>query len=223
MGESADAKSETGASWSARGKRSSNADTLGSQSPSSLSLNSNHSENAPGGQYRNTDNSTAAENMQDDSERPAKVRKTDHEGKPSGWIEAVGVDQTYRPPPERVPKPVACFYLRRHDKGHVSEHGHYQAVYLLQRSLKDFNRRVAKKFELDATRIRRTVHVLQSGLEVEIDDDVVQHLSEGQDMVLEVEDLNDPVKQEWEMAVDGTPTQETPNPPAGGLVLRLAF
>lgn len=219
-GDLGDAKSDPGANWPSRGKRASNADTLGSQSPSSLSLASHQS----GGVLSGTNEIKEGEAVGDvdENERPAKIRKTDHEGKLSGWIEALGVDQTYRPPPERTPKPVACFYMLH--KNGSSPAGYYQAVYLLQRSLKDLNRRIAKKFGIDSANITHTVHVLQSGLEVEMDDDVVQNLDEAQDMILEIEERDQPVKQEWDMAVDNTPTQETANPhDAGGLVLRLTF
>lgn len=223
-GESTDGKVDAAANWRPREKRASNADTYGSHSPSSFSLASQQSGGAPGGQYQNFDAQATGEDDEDASDRPAKIRKTDHDGKLSGWIEALGVDQTYRPPPERTPKPVACFYMLRRDKGDTSKTGYYQAVYLLQRSLKDLNRRAAKKFGLDPAKITRTIHVLQSGLEVEMDDDVVQNLNEGQDMIIEVEDRDHPIKEEWEMVVDATPTQETPNPTApGGLVLRLTF
>lgn len=219
-GDLGDAKSDP--NWQPRGKRVSNADTFGSQSPSSLSLASQHSGGVLSGPYEDPEGQAPGDVEED--ERPAKIRKTDHDGKLSGWIEALGVDQTYRPPPERTPKPVACFYMLHRGKDDVSTAGYYQAVYLLQRSLKDFNRRVAKKFGIDHNNITRTVHVLQSGLEVEMDDDVVQNLNEAQDMILEVEERDQPIKQEWEMAVDNTPTQETPNPhAAGGLALRLTF
>lgn len=224
VGESGDTTSEPGAQFQSRPKRASNADTFGSQSPSSFSLASGQSASVPGTLDQNYEGRDADGDSGDPSERPTKVRKTESGGKPSGWIEALGVDQTYQPPPERIPKPVACFYIRLHNKNDMLQHRYHNAVYLLQRSLKDFNRRVAKKFGLEHARIQRTIHVLQSGLEVEMDDDVVRHLSEAQEMVLEVEELDASVKQEWEMAVDGTPTQETPNPPVPrGLVLRLTF
>jgi len=72
----------------------------------------------------------------------------------------------------------------------------------------------------------RTLHVIQDGLEVEIDDDVVRELKEGQDMRLEVETMEQqgPSKREWEMSVDGLAGQDPAKSTiAGGIVLRLKF
>lgn len=132
-----------------------------------------------------------------------KIPKTDDSGSLSGWIEALGVDSTYRPPIERVIKPVACFYLQLRDPAYPEKPAYYRAVYLMQRTLKDFINSVALKWNLEPTKIKRTLRVLQKGLEVEVDDDVIRELSEGQDMILEISriDLPQP-KREWEMSMD---------------------
>jgi hypothetical protein len=132
-----------------------------------------------------------------------KIPKTDDSGSLSGWIEALGVDPTYRPPVERVIKPVACFYLQLRDPAYPEKPEYYRAVYLMQRTLKDFTNSIALKWNLEPTKIKRTLHVLQKGLEVEVDDDVIRELSEGQDMILEISkmDSSQP-KREWEMSVD---------------------
>ena len=52
---------------------------------------------------------------------------------------------------------------------------------------------------------------MESGLQVEMDDDVIRELSEGQDMVLDVSEVERNVpqpKREWEMAVDAPDTSE---------------
>ena len=75
----------------------------------------------------------------------------------------------------------------------------------MQRSLQELNNRIAAKWDIDPSRILRTIHSIQNGLEVEMDDDVVQELKEGQDMTLEIQEVTGPaVKREWEMAVDAT-------------------
>jgi hypothetical protein len=132
-----------------------------------------------------------------------KIPKTDDTGSLSGWIEALGVDSSYRPPAERPVKPVACFYILNRDPLRSDKHEYYRAIYLMQRTLKDFTNSVALKWNLEPTKIKRTLHVLQKGLEVEVDDDVIRELSEGQDMIMEISHVDSSqMKREWEMATD---------------------
>ena len=62
---------------------------------------------------------------------------------------------------------------------------------------------------------------------MELDDDVIQELREGQDMKLEIEEVVEspaPIKREWEMSVDETGVDSDESaPPAKGYVLRLIF
>jgi hypothetical protein len=52
----------------------------------------------------------------------------------------------------------------------------------------------------------RTLHVLDRGLEVEIDDDVIRELAEGQDLIMEISEVRNSagsqLKREWEMSTD---------------------
>jgi hypothetical protein len=157
-----------------------------------------------------------------------KIPKTDDTGGLSGWIEALGVDSAYRPPVERLIKPVACFYVLHRDPSNPDKHEYYRAIYLMQRTLKDFTNSVALKWNLEPTKIIRTLHVLQKGLEVEVDDDVIRELSEGQDMIMEISQADSSrVKREWEMAIDvavdsdGSATQTVVH--KDGYELRLIF
>ncbi|KAK1774909.1 CP2 transcription factor-domain-containing protein [Copromyces sp. CBS 386.78] len=149
------------------------------------------------------------------SGQPTKVKQTtDDDGNLKGWIESWDVDTGYRPPPERAAKPVACFYVARLDPGNPQGQATYRAVYLMERSLQEFVKRIAQKWNMDLSSIVRTTHVLPRGIEVAMDDDVIQELSEGQDMKLEVHEVNgnnSGVKREWEMAVDG-PEAELASP-----------
>jgi hypothetical protein len=136
-----------------------------------------------------------------------KIPKTDETGSLSGWIEALGVDSSYKPPiTERLIKPVACFYVLYRNPAQPEKHEYYKAIYLMQRTLKDFTSRIAAKCNLEPTRILRTLHVLDRGLEVEMDDDVIRELAEGQDLIMEITEVqNQPpsqVKREWEMSID---------------------
>ncbi|ROT35759.1 hypothetical protein SODALDRAFT_50631 [Sodiomyces alkalinus F11] len=223
--------SREGAQWQARSGRSSLAgSSLVSPSPSSLSLASQASA-APNRQWAGFDGEGSGEpSSRQGSAQPTKVAKLDQSGNLSGWIEALGVVPTYQAPPERVPKPVACFYVLRREPSSQGTHDLYRAIYLAQRTLKDFNFRVAMKWNLDPSKILRTVHVLQQGLEIEMDDDVVRELRESQDMVLEVAEVHpdgsDHVKQEWEMAVDPSDAESGSTATSrgqAGYELRLMF
>lgn len=225
--ELAKVESRDGAQWQARSSRSSIAgSSLVSPSPSSLSLASQVSA-APGRQWTQFDGDSSVDpSSRQGSDQPTKVAKTDDAGNLSGWIEALGVDQTYRAPPERVVKPVACFYVRRKPTSAEQSELH-KAVYLASRSIKDFNTRLALKWNIDASKVLRTIHVLQHGLEVEMDDDVIQELREGQDMTLEVTEVGPatavPVKREWEMAVDPAEGEESSTQAQSGYEFRLTF
>ncbi|KAH7362165.1 CP2 transcription factor [Plectosphaerella cucumerina] len=229
--ELAKVESRDGAQWQARSSRSSVAgSSLVSPSPSSLSLVSQASA-APGRQWTQFDveNSGGSSSRQGSDQPPTRIPKTDDAGNLSGWIEALGVDQAYRPPPEKVNKPVACFYVRRNPTAPEQRELH-KAIYLAQRSIKDFNLRVALKWNLDPSRILRTVHVLSQGLEVEMDDDVIQELREAQDMTLDIVEVGPqapvPTKREWEMAVDSADGEESltqATQAQTGFELRLGF
>ena len=215
-----------GQSWQARSGRSSNAESMVSPTPSSLSLASQSSNTAQGAQWQKIDGTSTGETIRKAVDQPTKVNTTDGEGNLSGWIEALGVDPSYRPPPERQPKPVACFYIIRQDKSDPqAKQEYYRAVYVMERTLKDLNQKIAAKWGIDATKIDRTLHAIHDGLEVEIDDDVVRELKEGQDMKLEIQKVSEPVKREWEMAVDSNdPVDETNRQPSPErYLLRLTF
>ncbi|KAK3385084.1 CP2 transcription factor-domain-containing protein [Podospora didyma] len=229
-GESLDlSKVESRESNAWRSERSSVAgSSLVSPSPSSLSLHSQMSVGASKPQWQGLQRLGSGEtsSSRQGSDQPTKVRQTDDDGNLTGWIEALGVDSAYRPPPERAVKPIACLYVARRDPSEPSAGVIHRAIYLMQRSLQDFVTRVASKFDLDATKIVRTVHILPRGLEVEIDDDVIRELPEGQDMTFEIAQVSKPgLKREWEMAVDDSPA-ESESPPTttqSGYELRFMF
>ena len=207
--------------------RSSAADSTVSPSPSSLSLVSQISATGQSGHCQNFDSFTAGE-AQRKPDQSTKVVKTDDNDNLSGWIEALGVNQSYCPPPERTPKPVACFYVVSSAQTEPKNATYHHAVYLMQRTLEEFNNRIALKWGLDPSKVLRTLHVLQSGLEILMDEDVVRELKEGQDMSLEVEEVTQPAlpaRREGERAgdaVEDDATKET-TLSTGGTVLRLRF
>ncbi|KAJ2971706.1 hypothetical protein NQ176_g7560 [Zarea fungicola] len=196
--------------WQARSGRSSVRSSLVSPSPSSLSLASQSS-----GHWQHFDSRGP--------EQVTAVNRTDESGTLSGWIEALGVDPSYRPPQERGPRPVACFYVRYDGHSKPEKREYHRAIYLHQRTLPELNKQIAAKWGFDESRIKRTIHVLPTGLEVEFDNDSVLELAEGQDMRLETEEIVEQSK-DWQMSIDGENTgEENQTQQQTGLVLRLAF
>ncbi|KAJ4385926.1 hypothetical protein N0V85_007974, partial [Neurospora sp. IMI 360204] len=199
-----------------RSERSSIAgSSLVSPSPSSLSLASQMSVSGSKPNWTELHRFNSGDASKGLSGQPTRVKQTtDDDGNLTGWIESLDVDSTYRPPPERATKPVACFYVARLDPGNPQGQETYRAVYLMQRSLREFVMRIAQKWNLDLSSIVRTTRVLPRGIEVAMDDDVIQELQEGQDMKLEIHEINvtnSGVKREWEMVVDG-PEAELASP-----------
>lgn len=197
--------------WQDRSGRNStgNTSSLMSPSPSSMSMQSQGRINAGNttGQWSDNQASTTADMQASNAQQLAsppdqvtRIVKPDESGSLTGWIEALGVDSSYKPPPERTVKPVACFYVKRNN-GDQPEY--YRAIYLMQRTIKDFATNIALKWNIEPTKINCAIHVLASGLEVEMDDDVIRELTEGQDMMVEVEKLeSQPAKREWDMSLD---------------------
>ena len=160
-----------------------------------------------------------------------KIPKTDDAGGLSGWIEALGVDAGYRPPLEKPVRPIACLYIQCRDSNAREKPAYYKACYLGERSLKDLNNCIAAKWSFNPAHVLRTIHVTTRGLEVEVDDDVVRQLPEGQDIIMELTKISAPkplVKREWEMVVDDEDEQaveddNASNAPQEGYEIRLIF
>ena len=198
---------------SVRSSSTAETSSLVSPSPSSTSLHSQAMAGSSipvsaqwGGDYHailGADVSSNPQHLASPPDQLTKVQKTDDAGSLSGWIEALGVDASYRPPVDRAPKPVACFYLQQRDATAAGgKKSYYRAVYLAQRTLGELLDGITTKWGIDPTSVRRTLHVMASGLEVEVDDDVVREMREGQDVVFEVKSLAAQVKREWDMSVD---------------------
>lgn len=201
-------ESRDSTAWRDRSTHSSVTGSLVSPSPSSLSLHSAASVTVPGVPWQERAAVGSDPSSRQGSTQPTRVPKSGDAGGLSGWIEALGVDPSYRPPPERSAKPIACFYVLKKNGAENDAREYHRAIYLMQRTLAEFVARIASKWNIDVKRVSRVVHTLQSGLEVEMDDDVIKELSEGQDMVLEIIEQKQPVKREWEMSLDDAPGEE---------------
>lgn len=180
---------------------------------------------------------------------PARVQKVQPGGHDplTGWIEALGVDYSYQPPPERAIKPgkipdtmvssrsslthslVACFYVQPRVVGKKLEDNYYRAVYLMQRTLKDFVNGIATKCNIAPTQVLRTVRVNKESLQILMDDEEIRELPEGQDMIAEFHGVRSPspVKREWDagptdIQVDGD-VAAIRNVSSEGYELKLLF
>ncbi|KZZ92113.1 CP2 transcription factor [Moelleriella libera RCEF 2490] len=208
-----------GAHWQARSTKSSITGSIVSPSPSSLSLTSQTS----GAWQTAADNVTTGKSF----EQLSKVTRTDETGTLSGWIEALGVDSSYRSPSEQAERPVACFYVKRMDRTETDRPTYHRAMYLSKRTIEEFNGRIAHKWGIEPAKILRSIHKVHGGLEIEMDDDVIQELKEGQDMQFEIDEVFEQsthAKREWEMSIDGTMRDgESGGPPTRGFVLRFTW
>jgi hypothetical protein len=133
----------------------------------------------------------------DDGSGPTSVQThSPRTGAVRGTIEVSGIDVNYEPPQARPVKPVACVYILPRVEGQIPSDQYYRAVYLHQRTLKDFVNAVASKCGIEPTLIRRTLRHRRdtntaakgkskvSAVEILFDDECVREIPEGQDMTV---------------------------------------
>ena len=125
-----------------------------------------------------------------------KVQKGESDSLLPRWIEAIGVDASYQPPEERLAKPVACFYISIKVLGKSQEDDYYRAIYLMNRTVTDLVRSISIKCDIESTAVERVYRFNSRGLKIIVDDDVVQELPEGQDMVVELVEIDPPMIKE---------------------------
>ena len=116
---------------------------------------------------------------------PRKVKKRRTPNELPDWIEAVGIDSSYIPPPERLTKPTASFYVLIKTPTNGPGDGHYRAIYLMQRTVGDLISNIASKCDVDPARIKTSLHINDKGLKILVDEELVREIPEGQDMVVE--------------------------------------
>lgn len=124
-------------------------------------------------------------NCSDFSNAAVKVQKGPADDSLPDWLEAFDVNPSYKAPPERAIKPIACFYVLIKIPGNVPENDYYRAVYLMERTVKDLIVSIAIKCGVEPTQVTRTLRINPKGLKIMVDDEVVRELPEGQDMVVE--------------------------------------
>ena len=116
---------------------------------------------------------------------PRKVRKSHTFNDLPDWIEAVGVDSSYIPPPEPLSKPIACFYVLIKLSGNEAKDDYYRAIYLMQRTVGDLISNIASKCDVNPARIMTSLRINGKGLKILVDDELVREIPEGQDMIVE--------------------------------------
>jgi len=131
---------------------------------------------------------------QQSTEQAIEEPKRESTGAQSSSTFAIGVDAAYEPVPSPLIRPVACFYVR---SKHTTK-DHYQAIYLMQRTVKDLVNGISEKFQVNPMRVTQVTCINSKGLQIVVDEDVVRELPEGQDMIVEFTSTqNDrPVKDE---------------------------
>lgn len=119
---------------------------------------------------------------------PTKIKKVQQQGDGQSveWIEALGVDPFYQPPPEPV-SAVACFYMKPSIAGRRVEDDYYRAVYLTHRNLDSLVHAIALKCNVEPIRITSTIRVNAAGLQIKVEDDMIREMDEGQDLLAELD------------------------------------
>lgn len=165
-------------------------------------------------------------NFSELSDTNVKVQKGPAKGSLPDWLEAFDVNPSYQAPPERVTKPIACFYVLIKVPGNVPENDYYRAVYLMERTVNDLIISIAIKCGVEPTQVTRTLRINPKGLKIMVDDEVVQELPEGQDMVVEFAEVasDTGLKQEVDSSASTPKASEmsTKNPTTK-LEMRLNF
>jgi len=132
-------------------------------------------------------------------EIPVKVKQVQNDTTMlSGWIEAIGIDPAYQPPEHKPPIACMCVYALPVLPGSPTGTSTiYRAVYLTSRTQACFTAAVATKCGIDPVSVLRTTMVNSQGLTVLVDDEVIQQMKEGQDMKVEVIEMEDASPPEW--------------------------
>lgn len=106
------------------------------------------------------------------------------------WVDTTSIDHSYEPPAAPAAKAVACFYIMQKSSSTSTTGGMYRAIYLRRRSLPEFVSAVARKYGVDATAITTTLRINNRGLPIELDDEAIYEMPEGQDMITEISQID---------------------------------
>jgi len=118
-----------------------------------------------------------------------RVKTTNEDGVLSGWIEAIGIDTSYKPPVEKISKAVMCVYILPIFPDQSEKEAYHRAVYLESRTASCLSSNIAAKCGIDPATIFRTIHVNSRGVSVFVDDDFVSQVNEAQDMKIQLQEI----------------------------------
>lgn len=156
-----------------------------------------------------------------------KVPKGHADESMSNWIEAFEVDPSYKAPAEKPVKPIACFYVLIKAPSNTPGEDYHRAVYLMERTVNALITSIAMKCGVDSKQIARTLRVNPRGLKIMVDDEVVRELPEGQDMIVEFDEMiaSTGFKQEGGSGASTPKATQAPSKSAsnGPLEMRLLF
>ncbi|KGO69282.1 CP2 transcription factor [Penicillium italicum] len=88
---------------------------------------------------------------------------------------------------ERLSKPVACFYVKLKSDD-PSSNLLYRAIYPRERTVYELKKHIFEGDSAIVVSCLRVFYINRAGLKVEVDDNFVEHIAEGQDMIAECED-----------------------------------
>jgi len=125
------------------------------------------------------------------SDVPMRVKTSHEDGVLSDWIEAIGIDTSYKPPAEKLSKAVMCVYILPIVPDQSEKEVYHRAVYLESRAASCLSSNIATKCGIDPSMIFRTIRVNSRGLSVFVDDDFVSQMNEGQDMKIQLEEITE--------------------------------
>ncbi|MCJ1323050.1 hypothetical protein MMC15_008401 [Xylographa vitiligo] len=143
--------------------------------------------------HKGHDLSSTMQHLSEPSVTPMRVHQRGTGSELTNWIEALGVDSSYKAPPERIVKPVACFYVLIKVCGKTTDDDYYRAVYLFSRTVEDLVQSIAAKCDINPSRVHRTLRINPRGLKIVVDNEVVRELPEGQDMAVEFTEIDSDV------------------------------
>lgn len=175
-------------SWASHRRASvatSNASSFVSPTPSSASLSSRrgNSFSPEKGGFQQVPAAPQTDHV------PMRVKTVHEDGLLSGWIEAIGIDTSYRPPHNQPAKAVMCVYILPTFQDQPEKDCFHRAVYLQSRTASCLSGSIAAKCNIEPSSVFRTIRVSPTGVPILLDDDVVLQMNEGQDMKVQFEEI----------------------------------
>jgi len=183
-------ESDSGDIWVShrRGSVATTVSSIMSPTPSSLSLSQRESFSPDKDWEKGGYQSLPAVSQAD---VPRRVKVSSEDSVLSGWIEAIGIDPSYKPPSEMPQKATMCVYILPVFPNQSEKGQYHRAVYARSRTAPCLTSSIAVKCGIDPETVYRSVYINDKGLSVFIDDEFVLQMNEGQDMKVQFKDITD--------------------------------